>query len=98
MPADQPSDELVSSSTKVIHGTTKVVQREVRFFHKTKFKADTYMNYTRPPLVITCEPIKEAFLNAKNRGVHLRYLTEITKDNLSYCKELGWNKRQLYGE
>jgi two-component system, OmpR family, sensor histidine kinase VicK len=88
MTADQPSDELTSTSTKVIRGTTKVVQTEVRFFHKTKNKADTYMNYTRPPLAITFEPIKKAFLDAKNRGVHLRYLTEITKENLSYCKEL----------
>jgi hypothetical protein len=46
------------------------------------------MNYIRPPLAITFEPIKEALLDAKNRGVYLRYLTEITKDNLSYCKEL----------
>lgn len=46
------------------------------------------MNYTRPPLAIGIEPIKKAFIDAKNRGVHLRYLTEITKDNLSYCKEL----------
>jgi len=46
------------------------------------------MNYTRPPLAIGLEPIKKAFLDAKNRGVHLRYLTEITKDNLPYCKEL----------
>ena len=86
--ADQQSDELTSTTTKVIHGTTKVVQTEVRFFHKTKNKADTYMNYTRPPLAIKFEPIKKAFLDAKKRGVHLRYLTEITKDNLSYCKEL----------
>jgi two-component system, OmpR family, sensor histidine kinase VicK len=46
------------------------------------------MNYTRPPLAIEIETIKEAFLDAKNRNVRLRYLTEITKDNLSYCKEL----------
>ncbi|MGA9149158.1 MAG: hypothetical protein WBZ36_01165 [Candidatus Nitrosopolaris sp.] len=88
MTTDQPSDELRPSSTKVICGTTRVVQTEVRFFHKTKNKSDTYMNYIRPPLAITFEPIKKAFLDAKERGVHLRYLTEITKDNLSYCKEL----------
>jgi hypothetical protein len=46
------------------------------------------MNYTRPPLAITFEPIKKAFLDAKKRAVHLRYLTENTKHNLSYCKEL----------
>jgi nitrogen-specific signal transduction histidine kinase len=76
------------TTTKVIHGTTNVVNAEVAFFSKTKDKADSYMNYTRPPLAVGLEPIKRAFLDAKNRGVRLRYISEITKDNLSYCKEL----------
>jgi hypothetical protein len=46
------------------------------------------MNYTRPQLAVELEPIKKAFLDAKSRGVKLRYLTEITKDNLTYCKKL----------
>ena len=46
------------------------------------------MNYTRPPLAILIEPIKNAFLDGKSRGIKLRYLTEITKDNIAYCKEL----------
>ena len=46
------------------------------------------MNYTRPPLAILIEPIKKAFLDAKSTDVRLRYLTEITKDNIDYCKVL----------
>ncbi|HKG88817.1 MAG TPA: HAMP domain-containing sensor histidine kinase [Nitrososphaeraceae archaeon] len=46
------------------------------------------MNYTRPPLAILIEPIKKAFIDAKTRDVRLRYLTEITKDNIDYCKVL----------
>ena len=75
-------------TTRVIHGTKEVVDAEVAFFYSINKKADTYMNYTRPPLAIGLDPVRNAFLDAKNRGVHLRYLTEITKDNLSYCKEL----------
>jgi two-component system sensor histidine kinase VicK len=77
-----------STSTKIIQGTQDVIDAEVAFFSRTKQIADTYMNYTRPPLAIGIEPVKKAFLDAKNRGVHLRYLTEINKHNLSYCKEL----------
>lgn len=77
-----------STSTKIIQGTKDVIDAEVAFFSRTKKIADTYMNYTRPPLAIGIEPVKKAFLDAKNRGVHLRYLTEINKHNLSYCKEL----------
>jgi signal transduction histidine kinase len=46
------------------------------------------MNYTRPPLAITIDPIRGAFNDAKKRGVKLRYLTEISEDNASFCKEL----------
>jgi signal transduction histidine kinase len=33
--------------------------------------------------------IKNERLKAKKRGVNFRYVTEITKDNISYCKELS---------
>jgi two-component system, OmpR family, sensor histidine kinase VicK len=46
------------------------------------------MNYTRPPLAITIDPIRDAFSDAKKRGVKLRYLTGVSKDNTSFCKEL----------
>ena len=46
------------------------------------------MDHTRPSLAIGIESIKRSFLDAKKRGVRLRYLTEITNANISYCKEL----------
>ena len=46
------------------------------------------MNYTRPQLAIEIDSIKKAFIYAKNRGVRLRYLTDIAAENISYCKEL----------
>jgi two-component system, OmpR family, sensor histidine kinase VicK len=46
------------------------------------------MNYTRPPLAVEIGQIKKASLDAKSRGIRLRYLTEITIDNISHCKLL----------
>jgi two-component system sensor histidine kinase VicK len=46
------------------------------------------MEHTRPSLAIGIEPIKRSFVEARNRGVRLRYLTEITTENVSSCKEL----------
>src|SRR5207237_64015 len=74
--------------TEVLHGTKDVLDAEVRFFSNTEGRIDTCMNYTRPPLAIGIGQIKKAFLDAKSRGVRLRYLTEITNENISYCKEL----------
>ena len=42
----------------------------------------------RMHLAIGIEHIKQAFLDAKSRGARLRYLTEITIDNISYRKVL----------
>ena len=73
---------------ELIQGTQNVINAEVPVFSKAQTRADTYMNYTRPPLAIGLDPIRKAFLQAKDRGIYLRYITEITKENLSYCKEL----------
>jgi two-component system, OmpR family, sensor histidine kinase VicK len=53
-----------------------------------KHKIDVCVDYTRPYLAIEINQFKDSFLDAKKRGVKIRYLTEITKDNLRYCKEL----------
>jgi two-component system sensor histidine kinase VicK len=74
--------------TEVLDGVDNVIHSELRFFSHSKKRIDTCMNYTRPQLAIILEPIKKAFLDAKSRGVRLKYLTEITADNISSCKEL----------
>ena len=73
---------------KIVYGISNVVGTELQCFSNSKKKIDTCMNYTKPPLAIAIEPIRSAFVDAKRRGIKLRYLTEITKDNISYCKEL----------
>jgi len=72
----------------VLQGPQNVIDTEVQFFSKAQIRVDTYMNYTRPPLAIGLDQIRKAFLQSKDRGIYLRYITEITKENLSYCKEL----------
>jgi len=71
-----------------LYGVDKVIDAELEFFANSKKRIDTCMNYTRPSLAVILEPIKKAFLDAKGRGVKLRYLTEITHDNIAACKEL----------
>ncbi|MDP8942080.1 MAG: ATP-binding protein [Thermoproteota archaeon] len=60
----------------------------MQFLSQTNNKIDACVDYTRPSLSIDFLALKNAFLNAKKRGVKLRYVTEITKDNISYCKQL----------
>jgi two-component system, OmpR family, sensor histidine kinase VicK len=79
---------LNAERTEVLYGTDKVISEELQFFSKSKCQVDTCMDHTRPSLAIGIESIKRSFVDAKSRGVKLRYLTEITDANISYCKEL----------
>jgi signal transduction histidine kinase len=73
---------------KIFHGIEDVINTELQFFSNANNRIDTCMNYTRPQLAIALDPIRHAFAHAKNRGVRLRYLTEITTENISICKQL----------
>ena len=74
--------------TEVIHGGERVIGTELRFLSEAKTKIDTCMDSTRPTLAIGIESIRKSFVEAKRNGVQLRYLTEITNENLSSCKEI----------
>ena len=96
----------LADRTEVLYGTDKVISVELQFFSKSKRQIDTCMDFTRPSFAIGIESIKRSFVDAKSRGVKLRYLTEITDANIFYCKELmaivdevrhlDGNQRQFY--
>jgi hypothetical protein len=56
--------------------------------YKTQVRIDICVDNTRPGLAIEIKRLKDTFIDAKRRDVKIRYITEITKDNLDYCKEL----------
>ena len=74
--------------TKVLYGVETVVNTIIEFLNRTNDVVYTCVDQTRPILTIETLGLKNAFLYAKKRGVKLHYVTEITKDNLSYCKQL----------
>lgn len=61
----------------------------IQFASKAEVKIDACVDYTRPSLILQIKEIKKAFYDAKERGIKLRYITEITADNVSFCKELS---------
>jgi len=74
--------------TEIFHGSDKVIDAILQFSSRTKSRIDACVDNTRPSLAIRIEQLKKSFMNAKNRGVRLRCITEINKENISYCKEL----------
>jgi two-component system, OmpR family, sensor histidine kinase VicK len=74
--------------TEIFHGTDNVIDAILQFSSKAKNRIEACVDNTRPSLAIKIEQLKKSFMNAKNRGVRLRCITEINKENISYCKEL----------
>jgi signal transduction histidine kinase len=82
------SSDTISERTEVLHGEQNVVDTVLQFTSKAKSRIDACVDYTRPSLTIEIEELRKAFVDAKRRGIRLRYVTEITEDNVRYCKEL----------
>jgi two-component system, OmpR family, sensor histidine kinase VicK len=79
---------MIKESTEIFYGIDNVMNTVLQFLYQTKGKIDACVDYTRPSLAIDIVMLKRAFLDARKRGVKLRYATEINKDNISYCKQL----------
>jgi signal transduction histidine kinase len=74
--------------TEVFYGEENTIGVVLHFTSRAKDKIDACIDNTRPLLAIEIKELRKSFIDAKTRGVRLRYVTEVTKDNINYCKEL----------
>ena len=71
-----------------MYGGNKVIEQVLHFVSNARKKIDACVDHTRPLLATEIEPLKKSLVYAKERGICLSYVTEITNDNVSCCKEL----------
>jgi two-component system, OmpR family, sensor histidine kinase VicK len=74
--------------TEVFYGGENTTARLLQAFSNTKNTWDVCANSKGPSVSMGVEPIKRGMIDLKERGIRIRYATEITKENISYCKEL----------
>src|ERR671919_2269345 len=74
--------------TEVLYGEDNTVDRLLHAFSNTKSTWNVCANSTGPSVSMGVKPIKRGMIDLKERGIRIRYATEITKENISYCKEL----------
>lgn len=79
---------MIREGTEVFYGVDTVMNTILQFLYQSRGKIDACVDYTRPSLAIDIAVLKRAFLDARKRGVKFRYATEITKDNITYCKQM----------
>jgi len=74
--------------TLVYDGIEEANNVILNFVNNTKNKLDACLDANGPSVMIEVQYIKEARINAKDRGVNFRYITAINKENIYYCKQI----------
>ena len=77
-----------SEKTQVLHGSEKTTEAIIRFLYSAEDSMNICADYTWPSVAMGVEVFKKGFYELKKRNVKSRFVTDITKDNIKYCKEL----------
>src|ERR687885_2830528 len=78
---------LASERTEVIHGSDNVMNIILQFLSNAN-KISSCGNYKAPLVVFEIEEYNKLLSGIKKRGIKVRYVTDITKDNVKYCRDL----------
>ena len=76
-----------SQKTEVTHGEEKVGNIILQFLSKAD-RIDSCADHKAASLAVGVESFKKVLLDLKNRGVKTRYITEVTRGNIDFCKEM----------
>ncbi|MGN6628884.1 MAG: ATP-binding protein [Candidatus Nitrosocosmicus sp.] len=80
-------DNLVIGKPEKLYSSDAVIKRTINDFQKIKQRLDNCTDSTGPSVFLNT-PVWKEFVNLKDRGIKLRFITEITKYNIACCKEL----------
>ena len=73
---------------RILYGIQNTTNAILQILSKSKDEIDICSNHTVLSTAVGDEAFKKGLGDARSRGARLRYVTEITKQNIAYCKEL----------
>ncbi|MGA7897703.1 MAG: ATP-binding protein, partial [Nitrososphaeraceae archaeon] len=79
---------MVEEKTHVLDGAENILKFTLDRLEATQENLDGCYDYLGPSRIVKIEAIMQACMRMGERGVRVRYLTDIRKENLSYCKEI----------
>ncbi|MER5175956.1 MAG: HAMP domain-containing sensor histidine kinase [Candidatus Nitrosocosmicus sp.] len=74
--------------TIVVYGEKETTKLIIKVLYNSKNRWDNYASSEGPTIAMGVTPLKNGMKNAYERGVKIRYISEITKHNIHHCKEL----------
>jgi two-component system sensor histidine kinase VicK len=78
---------LLTERTKVVYGEEQIINTILSWQSNAQKHWNLCVDSTIPNFSMS-EKIRKGYSDANQRGVKIRYLTEITKDNIELCKEI----------
>jgi hypothetical protein len=84
----EPS-EPTSAITEIFYGPENAVLQGVKFMANTVSGMDLCYGKEAPSIVIEVDAYRNGYNDVRRRGGKIRVITEITRDNISYCKQLS---------
>jgi two-component system, OmpR family, sensor histidine kinase VicK len=82
-----PSTRITERTEVLLSGEEHVMSTILQFLSKAD-KMDSCGDHKAPSIILEVEAYKKLLSDIKAKGIKLRYITDITKDNIHYCKEL----------
>ncbi|MGN6346435.1 MAG: sensor histidine kinase, partial [Candidatus Nitrosocosmicus sp.] len=77
-----------NEKTIIVHGEEKTTKLILKTIYNSKNRWDVYANSKGPTISMGVSSIRKGMEDAYERGIKIRYISEITKHNIQYCKEL----------
>ena len=77
-----------SEKTEVLNGFEKTTETIMKFLNSAEISMNICADYTWPSVAMGVEVFRKGLYELKARNVRSRYITDITKDNIEYCKAL----------
>jgi len=76
-----------NKNTLIVNNMEDAVSYGVRFLQNVKEKIDLLVDENGPSLIMKFDAYKDNYNKARSRGVKIRCVTEVTKENIRHCKE-----------
>jgi two-component system, OmpR family, sensor histidine kinase VicK len=71
-----------------LYGFEKTTDAIMNFLNSAEVSMNICADYTWPSVAMGVEVFRKGLYDLKSRNVQSRFITDITKDNIEYCKEL----------
>jgi hypothetical protein len=77
-----------SEKIEIIHGLDKTTEAIIEFLYSAEVSMNICADHAWPSVAMGVEVYKKGLFELKTRNVKFRTITDVTKDNIEYCKEL----------